>query len=109
MQPMVTDQTRRTLLKAALFGAAAPVLPFGCTSTNTREPALIGCSIIGRDKYAAVVADEHGMPLSSLPIPERGHGVATNSQGHAVVFGRRPGTFFMVFDYRSEQMVKLEL
>ncbi|HDM8142790.1 TPA: DUF1513 domain-containing protein [Vibrio harveyi] len=109
MQLMVTDQTRRTLLKAALFGAAAPVLPFGCTSTNTCEPALIGCSIIGRDKYAAVVADEHGMPLSSLPIPERGHGVATNPQGHAVVFGRRPGTFFMVFDYRSEQMVKLEL
>ncbi|MFB1072707.1 DUF1513 domain-containing protein [Vibrio diabolicus] len=109
MQPMVTDQTRRTLLKAALFGAAAPMMPFGCTSTRSRQPALIGCSIIGRDKYAAVVADEHGMPLSSLPIPERGHGVATNPQGHAVVFGRRPGTFFMVFDYRSEQMIKLQL
>lgn len=85
MQLMVTDQTRRTLLKAALFGAAVPAMPFGCASTSSREPALIGCSIIGRDKYAAVVADEHGMPLSSLPIPERGHGVATNQQGHAVV------------------------
>ena len=27
MQLMVTDQTRRTLLKAALFGAAVPVMP----------------------------------------------------------------------------------
>ncbi|OXE29625.1 hypothetical protein CA163_27655, partial [Vibrio parahaemolyticus] len=95
MQPMVTDQTRRTLLKAALFGAATPVLPFGCAATTKREPALIGCSIVRRDKFAAVVADEHGMPISTLPIPERGHGVATNQHGHAVVFGRRPGTFFM--------------
>ncbi len=85
MQPMVTDQTRRTLLKAALFGAATPVLPFGCAATTKREPALIGCSIVGRDKFAAVVADEHGMPISTLPIPERGHGVATNQHGHAVV------------------------
>ncbi|MBR9876118.1 MAG: DUF1513 domain-containing protein [Vibrionaceae bacterium] len=107
MLPMVTDQTRRTLLKAALFGAATPLLPFGCVSTVQRKPALIGCSIIGRDKYAAVVADEHGMPISKLPIPERGHGVATNQHGHAVVFGRRPGTFFMVFDYRTGQAIKL--
>lgn len=108
MRPMVTDQTRRTLLKAALFGAAMPLLPAGCASTKPRTPALIGCSIIGRDKFAAVVADEHGMPISTLPIPERGHGVATNQQGHAVVFGRRPGTFFMVFDYRTEQVIKLQ-
>ncbi len=107
MLPMVTDQTRRTLLKAALFGAATPLLPFGCASTAPRRPALIGCSIIGREKYAAVVADEHGMPIYQLPIPERGHGVATNQQSHAVVFGRRPGTFFMVFDYRTGQRIKL--
>lgn len=108
MLPMVTDKTRRTLLKAALFGAAMPILPFGCATTERRTPALIGCSIIGRDKFAAVVADEHGMPISTLPIPERGHGVAINQHGHAVVFGRRPGTFFMVFDYRTEQVIKLQ-
>ncbi len=105
---MVTDNTRRRLLKAALFGAAAPILPFGCSALKPRIPALIGCSIIGRNKFAAVVADEHGMPISTLPIPERGHGVATNQQGHAAVFGRRPGTFFMVFDYRTEQVIKLQ-
>ncbi len=108
MLPMVTDKTRRTLLKAALFGAAMPILPFGCATTERRTHALIGCSIIGRDKFAAVVADEHGMPISTLPIPERGHGVAINQHGHAVVFGRRPGTFFMVFDYRTEQVIKLQ-
>lgn len=113
MLPMVTNTNRRTLLKAALFGAATPILPFGCTSILAndakREPALIGCSIINRNEYAAVVADEHGQPLFKLPIPERGHGVATNRQGHAAVIGRRPGTFFMVFDYHTEQVIKLQL
>lgn len=108
MLPMVTDKTRRTLLKAALFVVAMPILPFGCATTERRTPALIGCSILGRDKFAAVVADEHGMLISTLPIPERGHGVAINQHGHAVVFGRRPGTFFMVFDYRTEQVIKLQ-
>ncbi len=105
---MVTDKTRRTLLKAALFGAVSPVLPFGCATTERRTPALIGCSIMGREKFAAVVADEHGVPISKLPIPERGHGVATNKHGHAVVFGRRPGTYFMVFDYRTAHVIKLQ-
>ncbi len=105
---MVTDKTRRRLLKAALCGAASPLLPFGCAATERRTPGLIGCSIIGRDKFSAVIADEHGVPISSLPIPERGHGVATNQHGHAVVFGRRPGTYFIVFDYRSSQLIKLQ-
>ena len=109
MQQMVTDQTRRNLLKAALCSVSVPILPFGCATTSTRQPSLIGCSIIGRDKFAAVVADEHGIPISKLPIPDRGHGVATNQHGHAVVFGRRPGTFFMAFDYRTEQLIRLQL
>ena len=106
---MVTDTTRRKLLKAALFGAATPMLPFGCASvTDKKKPALIGCAVNGRDKFTAVIADEHGLPIASLPIPGRGHGVATNPQGHATVIARRPGTFFMVFDYNSHQMIKLQ-
>lgn len=109
MQLMVTDKARRKLLKAALFGAASPILPFGCASTERSQvPALIGCSISGRDQYSAVVADDYGLPIRKLPLPERGHGVATNTRfNHAVVFARRPGTFFMVFDYTSGEIVKL--
>ncbi len=109
MQLMVTNNTRRTLLKAALFGAASPILPFGCASTSASStPALIGCSIKGRDKFSAVVADEYGHPIRQIPLPDRGHGVATNSTlHHAVAFARRPGTFFVVFDYLSGEVVKL--
>lgn len=107
---MVTDNTRRSLLKAALFGAAVPVLPFGCASSpSSKTPALIGCAIKGREQYSVVVADEFGLPLHQVPLPERGHGVATNKAlQHAVAFARRPGTFFVVFDYVSGQVVKAQ-
>lgn len=108
MQPMVTNQTRRKLLKAALFSAAVPALPFGCASlSQVQTPALIGCSINGRDKYSAVVADEFGRPIRQIALPERGHGVAVNAtMNHAVAFARRPGTFFVVFDYTTGEVVR---
>ncbi len=108
MQPMVTNQTRRKLLKAALFSAAVPALPFGCASVSQAQtPALIGCSIRGRDKYSAVVADEFGRPIRQIALPERGHGVAVNAtMNHAVAFARRPGTFFVVFDYTTGEVVR---
>ncbi len=106
---MVTDNTRRTLLKAALFGAATPWLPFGCATTRSPdEPALVGCAISGRDDYRVVVANQWGSPLRQLPLPARGHGVAVESKlGHAVAFARRPGEFLMVFDFHSGEMLKL--
>lgn len=113
MLPMVTDTTRRTLLKAALGCAAVPVLPFGCASRKdgasaSNDPQLIGCALNGRGQYSAVVADEYGMPLSQLPIPARGHGVAIcPTSSHAAVFARRPGDYFMVFDYKSGEQIKL--
>ncbi|MCP4865294.1 MAG: DUF1513 domain-containing protein, partial [Alteromonas sp.] len=109
---MVTDTTRRTLLKAALGCAAVPVLPFGCATHSgenvSSKPQLIGCALNGRGQYSAVVADEYGMPLNQLPIPERGHGVAIcPTSSHAVVFARRPGDYFMVFDYKRGEQIKM--
>lgn len=105
---MVTDNTRRSLLKAALLGAAYPLV--GCVSTSTQSatPTLIGCSISGRDRFHAVVADQNGFPIRQVPLPERGHGVASNSAlRHAVAFARRPGTYFQVFDYQTGESIKL--
>ncbi len=45
---------------------------------------------------------EFGMPLSQLPIPARGHGVAIcPTSSLRAVFARRPGDYFMVFDYKK--------
>ncbi|WP_260261838.1 DUF1513 domain-containing protein [Vibrio intestinalis] len=106
---MVTNQTRRTLLKAALFGSATPFLPFGCASTTDQaSEALIGCAIRGRDAFSVVVADQYGKPIRQLPLPDRGHGIATSTKHrHAVAFARRPGEFFMVFDYHTGEIVSL--
>ncbi|WP_394247180.1 DUF1513 domain-containing protein [Vibrio profundi] len=108
---MVTNEIRRTLLKAALLGAASPLMPFGCASLKwqaSNEPSLIGCAIQGKGKYSAVVANAEGKAIHTLPIPERGHGVAINSKlGQAVVFARRPGSYFMAFEYMSGELVTL--
>lgn len=107
MRLMVTDQTRRALLKAALAGVTAPLLPFGRAFGGQSKPALLGCAIKGRDHFLAVVADDSGLPMFTQPLPARGHGTASNQHGHAVVFGRRPGTFFLAFDYRDGRLIKL--
>ncbi|WP_428772376.1 DUF1513 domain-containing protein [Vibrio sp.] len=110
---MVTDQTRRNLLKAALMGAAVPAMPFGCASVfndKNAAPALIGCSVSGRDRYRAVVADALGQPLHTIALPGRGHGVAIHpSRRQAVAFARRPGQFMLAFDYASGEVIQLNL
>ncbi|PKF77250.1 DUF1513 domain-containing protein [Vibrio sp. vnigr-6D03] len=113
---MVTDHTRRRLLKAALFGASAPFLTVACSSrgqthyssSDLNSPALIGCSILNRDKYFATVADIEGSPIHQIPLPARGHGVAIHKNGSlAVVFGRRPGAFFQPFDFHTGDMLPI--
>lgn len=105
---MVTDITRRTLLKAALFGAAAPMTVLASEGKTDSHPSLIGCALEGRERYSVVVADHQGMPLSRLPLPGRGHGIAINKQRqHAVAFARRPGSYLMVFDYVSGDIVRV--
>ncbi|GLT18607.1 hypothetical protein GCM10007938_23860 [Vibrio zhanjiangensis] len=108
---MVTDHTRRSLLKAALLGITTPILPIGCAKSKvvmSTKPALIGCAIQGRNKYSVVVADEQGLALRHLPLPSRGHGVAIHQTlNHAVAFARRPGEYFMVFDYVTGELITL--
>ncbi|RQW63474.1 DUF1513 domain-containing protein [Vibrio viridaestus] len=110
MQLMVTDNTRRDLLKLALAGMTVPLLPFGCTSAQDTKtsPALIGCSIGRNRKYYMVVANQDGIPIHQVLLPARGHGVAISPiSQHAVAFGRRPGTFMMVIDYVSGKALTL--
>ena len=105
---MVTDHTRRRLLKVALLGAAYPLQ--GCVSTprNNRQPALIGCAINGRDRFSAVIASADGQLIRKIPLPERGHGIATLRRlNHAVAFARRPGRYFQVFDFNTGESIKL--
>ncbi|MGX9416033.1 DUF1513 domain-containing protein [Vibrio sp. WJH972] len=111
MLPMVTDRSRRTLLKAALLGSSLPLLPLGCASTAIQKrSALIGCSYSSRSDYRVVVASLDGKMQRELPLPGRGHGIAIHpTQSHAVAFSRRPGQYMLVFDYLTGETIKLQL
>ncbi|MGF1685720.1 DUF1513 domain-containing protein [Photobacterium japonica] len=131
MRPMVTDQTRRRLLKGALGGGAlasigslsgclpesVPESAFTSTVAHSTSPPLtpasatrmIGCCRYSYDRdsegrFAAVVADSTGQRLHQFPLPARGHGIAIHPNGTlAAVFARRPGQFIQLVDVRSGQ------
>jgi len=110
MQQMVTDPTRRKLLRSAL--GALVVVPAGgllsaCSGTTTAQhlpPKLIGCSRTSTGGYSVVVASQNGQPVYQFPLPARGHGIAIQPNGTlAAAFSRRPGQYLQVFDYLSGQ------
>ncbi|KKD00702.1 DUF1513 domain-containing protein [Photobacterium halotolerans] len=125
MQPMVTDLTRRALLKKALGTAillpTAGILSACASADIAREPLtqgqltgtencdrLIGCSRTPDGRYAVVVADAHGRPIHQIALPERGHGVAIQPGGAlAVAFARRPGAYMQAFYPATGEMLPL--
>ncbi|USD66392.1 DUF1513 domain-containing protein [Vibrio sp. SCSIO 43136] len=98
---MVTDIARRRLLQSALLGTVFPYSALASDKASS-QPALIGCAWTSRDRFKVVVADRYGQPIHLVPLPARGHGVAIAPQGsQAIAFARRPGDFFMPFDYQT--------
>ncbi|WP_375750095.1 DUF1513 domain-containing protein [Vibrio sp. HN007] len=112
MQPMVTDLTRRNLLKAALLSSTglSTLSSDAFASVKQQSPTLIGCSVQGKGRYSAVVADKTGVPIFKLPIPDRGHGVAVcQKRALAVVFARRPGSYFQPFNFITGEELALKV
>jgi len=111
--------SRRSLLKAAIYSLCAPdTISFaGSTVAGTRQtedPNHVSATPSGRlyisgarqssEEYAAVVFDEHGTILSSVPLSARAHGAACHHQtNRACLFARRPGLYMNTFDLRAPQ------
>ena len=116
MQRMAIDLTKRNLIRLGAMGVIAPSWLAGCSTANScvqdkqRTPQLIGASIRHNGEFDVVIAASGTQPIHQLPLPGRGHGVAIHPhQPLAVMFGRRPGTYAMVFNYQSGQMESLLL
>lgn len=112
MQPMAIDNSRRELLKGALFATMAPLYLSGCSISNNAqsqdngESLLVGCAALGNDEFIATAVQIDGSPVWQCPLPHRGHGVAINAELNQVaIFGRRPGEFIKVVDGQSGQQV----
>lgn len=57
-------------------------------------------------RYEAVVLRSDGSDVTVIPLPERGHSFAIDSQrGRAVAFGRQPGFFAYAFDIQGQGSV----
>ncbi|RYU67608.1 DUF1513 domain-containing protein [Aliivibrio finisterrensis] len=104
MQPMAINNQRRKLLKSSLGAVALSPWLTACSSVSNldKNAALISCSRTANGHFGAVVADNEGNPIHSVPLPARGHGVAITPNGElAVAFARRPGNYMQLFNIKT--------
>lgn len=91
---------RRSLL-AGLTAASLP-LP---TWADAGSPAFLAAGKHG-DAFVLHGLDADGSSLFSLPLPARGHAATAHPvRPEAVAFARRPGTFALVIDCRTGQVL----
>lgn len=68
------------------------------------EPLYASARREADGSFSLAVLDENARPLAIVPLPGRGHGMATSPVGRRLVsFARRPGTFAMVIDLENRQ------
>lgn len=91
---------RRAFIKLA--GAAAltlcgPTIPRAQTSDGATR--YVSACMLGDGSFAVVEFDPEGMILRTIPLPNRGHGLAmTSDRRVAVAFSRHPYTFGVAFE-----------
>ena len=103
MNSMAID--RRQLLLGTLSAVALPAALHG-TALADGLPAFVSAAKRG-DGYVVLLLSQDGSILREVPLSARGHDIALHSNGRAVVFARRPGTFavaFNIFDERRPQI-----
>ncbi len=95
--------SRRTFLKAAGAGFTASLLPAE-TWALERADAVFATSILKPDGvHAAALVTDRGDLVRAIDLPGRGHDVTQCPMtGKTVTFARRPGTFALVMDPRSD-------
>lgn len=101
---MAINNQRRRLLKSSIGAVALSPWLTACSSIqgSDKKAALISCARTSNGHFGAVVADSKGFPIHSIPLPERGHGVAITPSGElAVAFARRPGNYMQLFNIKT--------
>ncbi|WBU64997.1 DUF1513 domain-containing protein [Paracoccus aerodenitrificans] len=94
---------RRTLLKGL---AAAAILPVrGWASVGA--PDWVAAAKHSDGSYAMHGIDAEGRITFSVSLPDRGHAAAAHPyRAEAVAFARRPGTFGLVLDCRTGEVIR---
>ena len=97
--------SRRLFLSSLAAATLTPSLP-SITLARNAASKWMACRKTG-SIFQATLFDGNGTTLMDVPLPARGHGMATsNVRNHLVIFARRPGTFAIVVDLVSNTIVK---
>ncbi len=90
--------TRRGFLAGLLAAGAMPVP----TWADAGDPAYLSAAQVRDGSYVLTGLDAGGAERFRIPLPDRGHAAAAHpTRPEAVAFARRPGTFALVLDCRT--------
>lgn len=110
--PVPLTCTRREALRAGLAVAVmAGTRPLLAGMQHASSAGMFLSARSHGTAHEAVLVDATGRDVAVLPLPDRGHSFAIDSvRQRAVVFGRQPGFFALVFDLRDgRQLATLPL
>lgn len=90
--------TRRGVIAALLATGIAPRLGWAAVG----NPAYLAAARVAEGAFALFGLDRNGTATFRIPLPARGHaGAGHPHRPQAVAFARRPGTFALVIDCTS--------
>lgn len=94
---------RRTFLKTLIAASTLPALSWA----DAGSPAYLAAARRPDGAFWLYGLTDTGETVFSLPLPTRGHAAAAHpKRPEAVAFARRPGTFAIVLDCVSGQVVR---
>jgi len=89
-------------LAAATLTSSLPTITFARNGGSK----WMACRKVG-NTFRATLFNGNGAILMDVPLPARGHGLATSSaRDHLVIFARRPGTFAIIVELTSHTIVQ---
>jgi hypothetical protein len=98
--------SRREFLVAGLSVAGLSVLP-SCRTKGSSEWIVSACSA-GQQANLVAAVDTQGQLISTVALPSRCHDALAlpHKPGRALVFGRRPDTYFVEVDFTQSRIVQ---
>jgi len=97
--------SRRLFLSTLAAATLTPSLPTVTLARNGGSKWM-ACRKTG-NTFRATLFNSNGAILMDVPLPARGHGIATSSvHGQLVIFARRPGNFAIIVDLASHSIAQ---
>jgi hypothetical protein len=97
---------RRRFLQC-LGGASVALAAWPARAAAAPAASYIGCRLKGEESGSAAAFDLSGRELFALDLPTRGHDITLRpGSREAVIFARRPGTWFIVVDWDTGAITK---